>query len=347
MSRVTIKDVANHAGVSVATVSYVLNDVDGKNITESTRQKVLDSVRELNYIPNNAAKRLKTSQSKCIAVRLATTLSIPRYYLAIQGIRAYLEPLGYNIILFNEKKTGRSANYLDACLNTQADGIIYISANYTDIADDILDTIQTNHIPLSVIDCMSSNPDVNSINYDYYASSYMRVEYMLKKGITDFIYITPVHKNYKQLSRLRGFLALLDGVEGLTYRIVEYDVPDANFSEYNAANFDVSSELSSSLTAKIRDIYKQCIEEATPQTGIIDTFQDAHTFLAPHLYIQHALDKTGKTDNWYNRTASYDFPHYDVGYEAARSLIDTINGSTNVRKIVFQPKIVTIDPNLY
>ena len=347
MNKVTIKDVALSAGVSVATVSYVLNETPGKVISDLTRQKVLTAVRNLHYIPNSAAKRLKSSRSKCIAVRLATTLSIPRYYLAVQGIRAFLEPLGYSLLLFGEEKKEEIPPYLNACLNTQADGILYISSNHTDIPAEILQTIRAQHIPLSVIDCMGSEPDVNSVNYDYYASSYLRVEALLKKGIKDFVYITPSYKNYKQLSRLQGFLALLDHADGSSYRIEEYDAPDADSSDYLTFDLAEASDVSATLTKRLIAIYRSVLAASPQDTAIIDTFQDAHTLLAPRLYLQHVLHPENERIAWYDRTLSYAFPHYDAGFEAARSLIEMIEGSRNVRKLVLQPKLVPIDPALF
>jgi len=347
MSQTTIRDVAREAGVSVATVSYVLNETPGKNISEKTRQKIAQAVQDLHYIPNSAAKRLKTHRSQCIAVRLSANLSLPRYYLAVQGIRAYLEPLGYHLILFNEEKSGGSANYLDACLNTQADGILYISADHTDIPEDVMEIIRRQNIPLSAIDCMSSDPDVNSVNYDYYASSYLRVEAMLKKGIRDFVYITPSHRNYKQISRLQGFLALLDGTDESRYRIVEYEAPNADSGSLLSFDFDPASEASSRLSKQLVEIYRSVLDSSSPNTGILDTFQDAHLLLAPRLYLKHMESSEEETIPWYDRCLSYAYPHYDVGYEAARSLIEAISGSRTARKLVFQPRLVRIDPDLY
>lgn len=347
MTKVTIKDVATAAGVSVATVSYVLNETPGKNISDATRRRVLQSVQDLGYIPNSAAKRLKSSRSKCIAIRLATTLSIPRYYLALQGIRAYLEPLGYSMVLFSEEKKGEIPPYVNACLNTQADGILYITSNFKNVPEDVMEIIRRQQIPLSVIDGMSEEADVSSVSYDYFASSYLRVEAMLKKGITDFIYITPAFKNEKQLRRLQGFRALLSEADDRNICIIEYEAPDADLSEYLTTDFHSSSALSSQLSAKLLEIYRSALASSSPSTGIIDTFENAHTLLAPQLYLHHVLHPENETVAWYDRSLSYTFPYYEAGYEAARSLIETINGSQTVRKLVFQPTLIPIQASLY
>ena len=71
MGKVTIRDVAKHAGVSVASVSYVLNGID--KITEETKQKILNSIRELDYKPSITARCLSSGESKLIGICLPIT----------------------------------------------------------------------------------------------------------------------------------------------------------------------------------------------------------------------------------------------------------------------------------
>ena len=88
MRKITSKYIAEKAGVSQATVSYILNNTQGKNISKETRQKVLKIAKELNYIPNSAAQQLRRKDTKCIAIRIATNLANRRYCLMLQGIRS-------------------------------------------------------------------------------------------------------------------------------------------------------------------------------------------------------------------------------------------------------------------
>ncbi|HEX2999155.1 MAG TPA: LacI family DNA-binding transcriptional regulator, partial [Armatimonadota bacterium] len=64
--RVTSLDVARRAGVSRTTVSFVLNAVAGMQISEETRQRVLDAARDLGYVPDAAAQALASGRSKTI-----------------------------------------------------------------------------------------------------------------------------------------------------------------------------------------------------------------------------------------------------------------------------------------
>ena len=66
--RVTIRDVADRAGVSPTTVSFVLNDVQGPNLRDETRRRVLETARELGYVPSAAARSLVSGQTSTIGL---------------------------------------------------------------------------------------------------------------------------------------------------------------------------------------------------------------------------------------------------------------------------------------
>lgn len=73
--RVTIRDVAAAAGVSTATVSYVLNDTPGQTITEATRARVRQAAKELGYIPHGVARTLRSGYSRIVLLNTGSLLS--------------------------------------------------------------------------------------------------------------------------------------------------------------------------------------------------------------------------------------------------------------------------------
>ncbi len=68
MRRVTTHDIAREAGVSRTTVSHVLNDQPGINLSPKTKERVLATARKLGYVPNSAAQMLVTGRSRCIGL---------------------------------------------------------------------------------------------------------------------------------------------------------------------------------------------------------------------------------------------------------------------------------------
>ncbi|MFN3135343.1 MAG: LacI family DNA-binding transcriptional regulator [Candidatus Kryptonium sp.] len=93
----TIKDVAKKAGVSISTVSYVLNN-KGK-VSEATRERVLQIAQELNYIPNTFAKGLKKKQYELVAL-IVHEIKGPFYDSIVRGIQDVLHSFGYNLLIF-------------------------------------------------------------------------------------------------------------------------------------------------------------------------------------------------------------------------------------------------------
>ena len=94
--KITIKEIAKIAGVSTATVSKILNKKD-KSISEPTRQRVLDIVKEHNYIPNTIARSLVTRQTKTIGL-VIPDIANPFFPELARGAEDKANESGYNII---------------------------------------------------------------------------------------------------------------------------------------------------------------------------------------------------------------------------------------------------------
>lgn len=140
----SIKEVAERAGVSSATVSYVLNNTG--NVSEQTRQKVFDVIEEIGYVPNRMAKGLRAKKTDTIGILVEdiTAFQTPRI---INGINEYVKKCGYNIILNDLgllAKVGKDFERISefqpdiekgfALLsNAQVDGIIYVALHDRDI----------------------------------------------------------------------------------------------------------------------------------------------------------------------------------------------------------------------
>ena len=118
----TIRDIAKEAGVSVATVSRVLND--NQIVTEKTREKVELAIQELNYQPSMLGRNLRTSKSQLMLVLIPST-SNPFYSEIIKGIQDAGITNHYNILLCEtDAKPERENIYLNMLKNKLADGMI-------------------------------------------------------------------------------------------------------------------------------------------------------------------------------------------------------------------------------
>ncbi len=107
----TIKDVAKHANVSIATVSRVLSN--SNNVSPSTVEKVNKAILECNFIPNNIARNLKQDISKTIGY-VVSDISNPYYMFIAKVLESYFRPFGYNIMI---SSTGENKEQELSCLN--------------------------------------------------------------------------------------------------------------------------------------------------------------------------------------------------------------------------------------
>lgn len=126
MTQSTIQDVAKAAGVSVATVSRVLND--SPSVSGKTREAVLEVIRRLGYQPNLLGRNLRRTQTRLVLV-LLPTIANQFYSRVVKGIEDIAHKNGYNIMLCNtDSDKNREKVYLDLLKNRLADGVIFMAS---------------------------------------------------------------------------------------------------------------------------------------------------------------------------------------------------------------------------
>lgn len=131
--RVTLQDVAREAHVSYASVSAVLNGKDGKSIRvgKQTKEKILECAERLGYVPNMAARKLKSGSTTLIAVFTYEPMfpveSENEYYRFFVGIQETAEKLGYDILILNNRPTEENSSRI-----ALADGAVMMGVNRDD-----------------------------------------------------------------------------------------------------------------------------------------------------------------------------------------------------------------------
>lgn len=212
----TIRELAERANTSIATVSNVLNGKKG--VKEETRQRVLDAARELGYRPNLYARNLRSGQSRTIGV-ISEDLTVFNTPEIIDGIAATCDEMGYNYILENLrlfKRFGHGARDESMCaeltgsaitdlLSKQADGIIYIGCHSHTIVP------ISGHPDCRMVCayCTSSDPMVPSVTYDDEKAAYQLTELLLRRGDSRIGVITGPMDSIHSVNRTIGHMRAL------------------------------------------------------------------------------------------------------------------------------------------
>lgn len=178
----TIKDVARRAGVGIATVSRVLND--SPNVLPATRARVLDTIDELGYRPNQAARQLVTARSHAIAVVLPF-ITRPFFIEILRGIEAVIAQSGYQLIIFNVETVERRAHYFNTMpFLGRTDGLIVLSLP---LGPNEIARLHAVDVPAVFID--TSAAGFPSVVIDNVAGSRLAVEHLIERGHTRIGYI--------------------------------------------------------------------------------------------------------------------------------------------------------------
>lgn len=200
MKNVSMREVADMAGVSTATVSHVINNT--RFVAEETRQRVLDCIAQLGYNPNTMARIFKTGKKNLIGF-IAPDIANTFFSCIIEGIEDVIGEKGYRLIVSNTKETQeREADSIRVLANGIVDGIIIAST--MDSYNQLINLVPDN-IPLVFIDRTLPDCPFDSIIISNYHAIYEAVEALINEGHTRIGYITGLQRLSTMQERLAAY----------------------------------------------------------------------------------------------------------------------------------------------
>ncbi len=217
----TLKEIASMAGVSVATVSYVLNNT--AQVSEETRKRVEKIIKETGYRSNILAKSLRTNESFLIGV-IVEDITVWHTAHIIDGINEIAEARGYNTILNNlrllskiESQFEHISNFqkdidkaVDVLIGMQVDGIIYVGMHDRKISHVLHD------IKKPVVYCYCyTDGEGSSVRYSNEKTVYQMTQMLISNGHKEFGVINGLKGSEPAALRFKGFQRALDeaGIE--------------------------------------------------------------------------------------------------------------------------------------
>ncbi|MBP1041312.1 LacI family DNA-binding transcriptional regulator [Vagococcus sp. BWB3-3] len=214
--KLTIKDIANKAGVSTTTVSQILNN-KGSRFSDETRQKVLDIVDEFNYKPDFFAQSMITKRSKTIGMIVPDVTDF-FFSKLIEGVETYLNSLGYMIILCNSKHdVALEKKYFDELMHRAVEAMIIATPNVLD--KEIMDVVLSKqpHLPLILVDMGKNQRNEGKLIVEEYKGVYEAVSYLIDQGHRQIGFLREVDDYYQLSERITGYLNCLED------RAIEYN----------------------------------------------------------------------------------------------------------------------------
>lgn len=207
----SLKDIATACGVSTATVSKALNDQS--DVGEETRKRIKAKAKELGYLPNAAARMLKTNHSKNIGVLYTDDagMGLTHEYFSgvLNGIKIQAEQLGYDVTFINTN-AGNHRTHLEHATYRNLDGVVVVCAEF---AEPTVIELMNSELPVATIDYV--HPNCVSVSSNNVQGIRELVEYIIEQGHKKIAYICGQGYSYVTKERLATYYATLEehGIE--------------------------------------------------------------------------------------------------------------------------------------
>ena len=200
-----IRDVAKAAGVSVATVSKVLNGYT--TVNQQTKEKVLRIVKETRFTPNSAARALVGRRSMTIGMFLTTGLAHPFFAHILTGMEQSLKAMGYDLIYLTQIHWNKEYSFVRHCQSRNVEGVVVFGFQHDDM--DFGELIDSG-IPTLFIDLDVKDKRTGFISSDNETGVRDAIRYLTGLKHRRIAFLSGIGSSYVSRHRLLGYRAGLE-----------------------------------------------------------------------------------------------------------------------------------------
>ena len=328
-NRVTLREVAQRAGVAISTASRALDPATQTMVLPETIERVLFAARALGYQPNSLARALKTNKSFAIGMLLPDLMN-PFFPPIVRGIEDTLNHNGYNLLLGNtDDDLAREASQLESMLGRRVDGLILATAQ---MHDPTIEGLVDAGIHVVLVNRFTDNPGLSSVTCDDHLGVSLAIAHLVGLGHRQIAHIAGPRNTSTGLVRQESFKFWL-GEAGIQQApsLIE---PAATFSvEHGAQAF-------AALISRTKDVTAVF---AANDLIAIGCYQGAAEV---GLQIGVDMSVVGYNDipfasNLGPPLTTVRLPSYEMGVRAAEEVLAGINGTSNgPSRILLQPSMV-------
>jgi DNA-binding LacI/PurR family transcriptional regulator len=233
---VTIRDVAEYAGVGVGTVSRVLNE--NPSVSDTTRQKVLAAIESLDYTPNPIARRLSLRKTLAIAV-VVPFFTRPAFTERLRGVEYALADSEYDLILFNVETTAkRDAYFQDVPRRERFDGLLIVSLSPRN--GEVKHLLQAA-VPTVLLD--ARHPDLSRVVIDDVAGGRLATQHLIDMGHRKIGFVGD------ELENPFNFISSRDRYEGYRQALAEASITFQDYHRQGEHGREPARQMASDLLA--------------------------------------------------------------------------------------------------
>lgn len=312
---VTMKDVANHAGTSIATVSYVISNKKGRYITPDTREKVLNAIKELNYVKCAGASVLKGKQRKLVAI-LVPQFANQFFNRIITSAGEVFAKHGYDMIIcdtFDDPEREKSIIY--RMMSQRVDGIIIAP---TCDGNENTKALRDVGIKMVAVDrSLNTDSEYTSVVTSNYKCGYLAAEHLVKNGHRKIGFIGWETSSLDLKERENAVRDVIDNTPGATLY--------ASIGELDTTNGD---ELTKKLLSEHSGI-TAIIYGFNMQAGSGVIYLRDNGYRIPEDISIVLIGSPEWAYTGYTKYTYVDMGDFELGHNAAECLIGLLNGSQN------------------
>ncbi len=324
MSDVTLQDVAKLAGVSTATVSYVLNNKTKQKISPDTRKKVIEAASSLKYTPNYFGKALRTKTSGTIGL-IVPTFADPSMPVLIKGIESVALKNKYSMLINElDQSTEDKFEVLNLMINKSVDGIIWAYPNIT--GEELQQFELLNEVPVVLIGSLIEGLNVNSIIVDYVDAGEKISNYLMNFGHKDLVYIYSGALTESKRKRIEGIQRTVKNKA--VFKIKHKAITDYTMETYDVREYNVGYELTKELVENNEKFTAILASNDLMAMGVINYLKQ-HNILIPNdvsvvsfggCFISRIIEPA---------ITVIRNPHFEIGEKAFNQLLKNISDGSN------------------
>lgn len=321
----TLRDVAQEAGVHPATASRALNPATRSLVNEETASRVVRVATAMGYRPNPIARSLKTSRSATVGV-VIPDLTNPLFPPIVRGIEDVLGPAGYGAWIVNtDNDPERERTQVEGLRSRQVEGFILGTAL---LEDPLLAQLQSEQVPMVLINRRTANQSIASVTADDTAGVATAIEHLVRLGHRRIAHLAGPQDTSTGKIRLQAYRQALDehGLETDSALVAEC----RSWTEQEGARgLRELLDAGTSFTAVLAGNDLLAL-------GCYDVFEE-RGIVCPRDLSVIGFNDMPFIDKLRPPLSSVRVPHYDLGVEAARMLLDRLQDPTRSPRSVLLP----------